>query len=73
MVETSDTRSLFYEPKHSYTRALQRSIPSMQSKGTELYTIQGSHPICPSPSPGAVFPPVANSPPINAPPATHPF
>ena len=30
IVETADTRTLFYEPKHPYTKALQCSIPSMQ-------------------------------------------
>ena len=36
IVESADTRTLFFEPKHPYTRALQRSIPSMQPKGAEL-------------------------------------
>jgi oligopeptide transport system ATP-binding protein len=44
VVETSDTRTLFREPRHPYTRALQRSIPSMQPKGAELYTIPGLPP-----------------------------
>ncbi|MEO7413981.1 MAG: ABC transporter ATP-binding protein [Opitutaceae bacterium] len=57
IVETSDTRSLFYEPKHPYTRALQRSIPSMQAKGTELYTIAGMPPDVSKPLPGCAFAP----------------
>jgi oligopeptide transport system ATP-binding protein len=44
IVETADTRSLFYQPKHPYTRALQRSIPALQPKGATLYTIPGMPP-----------------------------
>jgi oligopeptide transport system ATP-binding protein len=44
IVETAGTRTLFHEPRHPYTRALQRSIPSMQPKGRELYTIPGMPP-----------------------------
>ncbi len=57
IVETADTRSLFYEPKHPYTRALQRSIPSLQPKGTELYTIRGMPPDLSKPLPGCPFAP----------------
>jgi oligopeptide transport system ATP-binding protein len=57
IVETADTRSLFYEPKHPYTRALQRSIPSMQTKGAELYTIPGMPPDVSKPLPGCPFAP----------------
>ncbi|MCF3648497.1 ABC transporter ATP-binding protein [Synoicihabitans lomoniglobus] len=55
IVETADTRTLFYEPKHPYTRALQRSIPSMQPKGSELYTIKGLPPDLSKPLPGCSF------------------
>ena len=55
VVETADTRSLFYEPRHPYTRALQRSIPSMQPKGGELYTIPGLPPDLSKPLPGCAF------------------
>lgn len=55
IVETADTRSLFYEPKHPYTRALQKSIPSMQPKGTELYTIEGLPPDVSKPLAGCSF------------------
>jgi oligopeptide transport system ATP-binding protein len=57
IVESADTRSLFYEPKHPYTRALQRSIPSMQAKGAELYTIAGMPPDVSKPLPGCPFAP----------------
>jgi oligopeptide transport system ATP-binding protein len=57
IVETADTRGLFYEPKHPYTRALQRSIPSMQAKGVELFTIPGMPPDVSKPLPGCSFAP----------------
>ncbi len=57
VVETADTRALFYQPKHPYTRALQRSIPSMQPKGAELYTIPGLPPDLSKPLPGCPFAP----------------
>jgi oligopeptide transport system ATP-binding protein len=44
IVESAPTEQLFYRPKHPYTRALQRSIPALQPKGTELYTIAGAPP-----------------------------
>ena len=57
IVETADTRTLFHAPRHPYTRALQRSIPSLQPKGTELYTIQGMPPDLSKPAPGCSFAP----------------
>jgi len=57
VVETADTRTLFYQPKHPYTRALQRSIPSRQPKGAELYTIAGLPPDLSKPLPGCSFAP----------------
>jgi oligopeptide transport system ATP-binding protein len=57
IVESADTRSIFYEPKHPYTRALQRSIPSMQMKGAELFTIPGLPPDVSKPLPGCPFAP----------------
>ena len=57
IVETADTRTLFYSPQHPYTRALQRSIPALQNKGAELYTIQGMPPDLSKPSPGCSFAP----------------
>jgi oligopeptide transport system ATP-binding protein len=55
IVETADTRTLFYHPRHPYTRALQRSIPSLQKKGSELYTIRGLPPDLSKPLPGCPF------------------
>ncbi len=55
IVESADTRTLFHSPRHPYTRALQRSIPSLQPKGTELYTISGMPPDLSKPLPGCGF------------------
>ena len=57
IVETADTRTLFYDPKHPYTRALQRSIPALQQKGKELYTIEGLPPDLSKPLTGCPFAP----------------
>jgi oligopeptide transport system ATP-binding protein len=57
VVETADVRTLFHSPKHPYTRGLQRSIPSLQAKGTELYTIAGLPPDVSKPQAGCAFAP----------------
>ncbi|PTY05002.1 dipeptide/oligopeptide/nickel ABC transporter ATP-binding protein [Opitutaceae bacterium EW11] len=57
IVEASDTRTIFYRPQHPYTRALQRSIPALQPKGKELYTIPGLPPDLSKPLPGCPFAP----------------
>ena len=57
IIETADTRTIFRHPRHPYTRALQRSIPSMQLKGSELYTIPGLPPDLSKPLPGCPFAP----------------
>ena len=57
LVETAGVRELFHEPKHPYTRALQRSIPALQPKGAELYTIPGLPPDVSKPMPGCAFAP----------------
>jgi oligopeptide transport system ATP-binding protein len=57
IVETADVRSIFYSPRHPYTRALQRSIPSLQPKGSELHTIPGMPPDVSKPMPGCPFAP----------------
>ena len=44
VVESADTHDLFYRTKHPYTKALQKSIPALQPKGNELYTIPGMPP-----------------------------
>ena len=57
IIETADTATLFRSPRHPYTRALQRSIPSMQPKGTELFTIPGMPPDLSKPLAGCAFAP----------------
>src|SRR5207253_5437318 len=57
IVERADTRTLFYSPRHPYTRALEKSIPALQGKGRELYTIPGMPPDLSKPLPGCPFAP----------------
>lgn len=57
IVETSDTRTLFHQPRHPYARALQKSIPSLQPRGSELFTIPGMPPDLSKPIPGCSFAP----------------
>ncbi|MBS0662275.1 MAG: ABC transporter ATP-binding protein [Verrucomicrobia bacterium] len=57
IVETGDTRTLFRSPRHPYTRALQRSIPSLQAKGAALFTIPGLPPDLSQPIQGCAFAP----------------
>lgn len=56
-VERAPVATLFQKPRHAYTRALQRSIPAMQEKGKELYTIPGLPPNLASDLPGCAFAP----------------
>jgi len=44
VMEMAKTEDLFYQTKHPYTQALQKSIPALHAKGTDLYTIRGSPP-----------------------------
>ncbi len=57
IVETGDTRTLFRSPRHPYTRALQRSIPALQPKGSTLFTIPGLPPDLSKPIAGCAFAP----------------
>jgi oligopeptide transport system ATP-binding protein len=61
VVESADTRTIFKSPRHPYTRALQRSIPALQPKGRELYTIPGLPPDLAKPLPGCPFAPRCES------------
>lgn len=56
-VERAPVATLFQKPRHAYTRALQRSIPAMQEKGKELYTIPGLPPNLATDNPGCAFAP----------------
>ena len=44
IVERAPTNELFSDPRHAYTRSLEKSIPALQEKGEELYTIAGLPP-----------------------------
>jgi oligopeptide transport system ATP-binding protein len=44
VMESAPTEEIFYHPQHPYTRALQKSIPALQAKGIELFTIPGLPP-----------------------------
>ncbi|MGN6554754.1 MAG: ABC transporter ATP-binding protein [Verrucomicrobiota bacterium] len=44
IVESAATDPLYSATKHPYTRALQKSLPALQPKGTNLYTIAGMPP-----------------------------
>lgn len=57
IVESAVTEELYSKPLHPYTRALQKSIPALQSKGTELYTIPGLPPDLSKAIPGCPFVP----------------
>ncbi len=57
VVESGNLRDIFYHSRHPYTRALQQSIPSLQNKGAELYTIPGSPPDLSQPIQGCAFAP----------------
>ena len=52
IVETGTAEEVFHEAAHPYTIALQRSIPSLGSKGHPLYTIPGLPPDLSRPIPG---------------------
>jgi len=54
-METASAEELFKRPLHPDSRALQRSIPGLQPKGRELYTIQGLPPDVSKPMPGCAF------------------
>jgi oligopeptide transport system ATP-binding protein len=56
-METAGARALFHSPMHPYTRALQRSIPALQPKGVELFTIPGLPPDVSKAIPGCAFAP----------------
>ena len=55
IVESAGTRDLFHDPRHPYTRGLQRSIPALQPKGAELFTIKGLPPDISKPFTGCAF------------------
>ena len=58
VVERGPVDAIFHAPRHPYTRALLRSIPSIQAQvRTKLPTIAGLHPASPQPAGGLSLPP----------------
>jgi oligopeptide transport system ATP-binding protein len=57
IVETAATAQVFKNPQHPYTHALQRSIPALQGKNSQLYTIPGLPPDMSRPPQGCAFSP----------------
>lgn len=57
IVESASTSAIFYEPKHPYNQALQKSIPALHAKGEKLYTIPGAPPDLAKPIQGCPFAP----------------
>ncbi len=57
VLESGPTAELFYQPKHPYNQALQRSIPTLHERGAELHTIPGAPPDVTQPIPGCPFAP----------------
>jgi len=55
VVESGPTEQIYRSPKHPYNRALQKSIPALQPKGAELYTIAGMPPDLSKPIEGCAF------------------
>ncbi|MGA1205346.1 MAG: ABC transporter ATP-binding protein [Opitutales bacterium] len=55
IVESGTADDIFKNAQHPYTIALQRSIPSLGSKGSPLYTIPGLPPDLSKPIPGDAF------------------
>lgn len=55
VVEMGLASDIFKDPRHPYTIALQRSIPSLGKKGEPLYTIPGLPPDLSKPIPGDAF------------------
>lgn len=56
-VECAPVREIFVNPRHAYTKALQRSIPALQQKGEVLYTVPGLPPDLGKPVEGCAFAP----------------
>ncbi len=66
-MESGSADQIFYRPRHPYTRALQKTIPSLQEKGQELFTIPGLPPDVSKPIHGCAFHPRCPYPKIGSP------
>ncbi|HUG46610.1 MAG TPA: ABC transporter ATP-binding protein [Sphingomicrobium sp.] len=67
IVESGSTDQVFYEPRHAYTQALHKAIPSLQTKGDLLYTVPGMPPDLGKPIPGCAFYPRCPYPKLSGP------
>ena len=67
VVESGSTDQVFYDPLHPYTQALQKAIPSLQTKGDLLYTIPGMPPDLSKPIEGCAFYPRCPYPKLSGP------
>jgi len=57
IVESGVVEDIYHHPEHPYNLALQKSIPALQPKGAELYTIAGLPPDLSRPVEGCAFAP----------------
>ncbi|OGO00646.1 MAG: dipeptide/oligopeptide/nickel ABC transporter ATP-binding protein [Chloroflexi bacterium RBG_13_52_12] len=57
IVETAPTRDIFKAPRHPYTSALIRSVPSLDRKDKRLFSIEGQPPSMMNLPPGCRFSP----------------
>lgn len=57
IMESADTRRIFYEPRHPYTRALIAARPAAGAPGNDLYVIPGQPPDLVTPIEGCAFAP----------------
>ena len=56
VVENGPTRSVFYQPRHPYTRGLLKSMPKLNAEGKEeLVSIEGAPPDLFAPPEGCAF------------------
>lgn len=56
IVETGNSRDIFYKPKHPYTWALLKSVPKLGTKNkSELYSLNGTPPDLLDPPQGCAF------------------
>ncbi len=55
IMESGETRDVYYKPVHPYTSALLKSIPSVEQKNKELYVIPGQPPESFEEKKGCVF------------------
>lgn len=56
-MESGTVRDIFHHPRHPYTQALQRSLPSLHRQGERLRTIPGMPPDLTTTGPGCPFAP----------------